>query len=778
MEHDIVGINEIAAMAGVTSQAVANWRARSADFPLPLSVLASGPVFRRSQIRAWLKRNNRKLDELQTTPMFYERLKSFRNDDDALAGCIDRVMHKLQNSTTSGSKPGMLLGKIQSGKTRAFVGTIARAFDHGYDIALVLTKGTKTLSAQTVSRLSADFAEFIADDELMVLDIMKLPGKLTRSELRRKIVIVAKKQARNLDRLIDFMKVQEGLQNRKVLIIDDEADLASVRFVKKKDEPNVSQGTIANQIDELRHMMAEIAFLQVTATPYSLYLQPEDYDDSSSGASYVFKPKRPAFTELLPIHGGYVGGDDYFGLFEESDPRSKLIVEVSLQEQDALRKSDLRKISPERVLDTPNTAGLRHAITTFVVAVGVRQWQQRESGEKEKKYAMVIHNDTQKAAHSWQDQVIDWIFSAIVKAAECTPDTLRPMFNEAFNDLEASVSADRGQMPSREEAFEIFIDALQSDDVVVEKVNSDADVMVLLDEKAELKLRTPYNIYVGGNILDRGITIPNLIAFYYGRNPKTMQADTVLQHSRMYGNRCRRDLAVTRFYTSRAVYDRLYMINEFENTLRGAFETGAHDAGVVFIQADSTRRVRPCAPNKVLLSNVVSVSASSVLLPSDFQTRGGVRMAAIQAKLEKLISPEWHDTGEFVSVDRQTVLEIIDVIQDSMEFDSVEFEWDAMRGLIDYYTDANNGGDGKILLLAETGRELNRERSGDKSGRSIMGTALRTKVLDTHRSKPALVLLQQKGGRERGWSAHSFWWPIFAAPTDAEPCVFATKVAA
>ena len=164
-------------------------------------------------------------------------LKSFRNDSDELASCIERVVNRLDKSVTSDNRPGMLLGKIQSGKTRAFVGVIASAFDRGFDIALVLTKGTKTLSAQTVSRLSADFAEFIDEDELMVLDIMKLPGKLTRSELRRRIVIVAKKQAQNLNRLIDFVKNQPGLQKRKVLIVDDEADLASVRFVKKKGDP-------------------------------------------------------------------------------------------------------------------------------------------------------------------------------------------------------------------------------------------------------------------------------------------------------------------------------------------------------------------------------------------------------------------------------------------------------------------------------------------------------------------------------------------------------------
>jgi hypothetical protein len=776
LEHDLVGINEIAAMASVSTQAVANWRVRSSDFPQPLKELASGPVFRRTQVRAWLKRNNRKLGSLDESSSFYSRLKSFRNDDQALSNCIEEIVEELESASTTGDKPGMLLGKIQSGKTRGFVGVIARAFDRGFDMAIVLTKGTKTLSAQTVRRLEGDFAEFIEDDEFLVVDIMNLPGTLRRSELRKKVVVVAKKQARNLDRLIEFIEQREDLHGRKVLLVDDEADLASVRFVRKVGDTAVNQGAIADQIDQLRNMTKAMAFLQVTATPYSLYLQPQDYDEANT--NYVFKPKRPAFTKLLPIHSGYVGGDDYFGSFDDDDPRSKLIVEVAEQEQDALRRPDKRRISANNVLETDNVSGLRQAIITFVVAVGVRRWQQREAGERAKKYAMVIHNDIARAAHAWQDEVIDWIFQAIVGAAENDPMQLRPLFDAAFHDLEASVVADKGKMPPREEAFDAFIDALQSDDVAVEKVNSDTDVMALLDFNAELKLRTPYNIWVGGNILDRGITIPNLISFYYGRNPKTMQADTVLQHSRMYGNRDRRDLAVTRFYTSRAVYDRLYTINALEGSLRTAFETGAHDAGVVFIQSDAARRVRPCAPNKVLLSDVVAVSPNDMLLPSDFQTKGGTVMARVQADLDRLIKPQWRDTGDFVAVNRETAIAIIDAIARSMEFDTVEFEWDAMRGLIDYYVDVTQGGDGKILIYAETGRKLSRAASGDKSGRSILGTALRRKVLSQPRSKPALILLQQEGGREFGWTSHKFWWPLFAAPTDAEPCVFATKVAA
>ena len=55
-DDDLVGINEIAEMAKTSRQAVANWRTRMADFPKPIVDLASGPVFRRSHIRAWLRR--------------------------------------------------------------------------------------------------------------------------------------------------------------------------------------------------------------------------------------------------------------------------------------------------------------------------------------------------------------------------------------------------------------------------------------------------------------------------------------------------------------------------------------------------------------------------------------------------------------------------------------------------------------------------------------------------------------------------------------------------
>jgi hypothetical protein len=256
-----------------------------------------------------------------------------------------------------------------------------------------------------------------------------------------------------------------------------------------------------------------------------------------------------------------------------------------------------------------------------------------------------------------------------------------------------------------------------------------------------------------------------------------MQADTVLQHSRMYGNRDRRDLAVTRFYTSQEVFNRLYTINELENTLRGAFESGAHDRGVVFIQFDPDNRVRPCAPNKVLRSNVVPMKPASLYLPTGFRTKTGRELVLAERELSALIPQAARDKQTFVEIDRGTAMHIISIAEKTFEFDDDDFEWDAMRGLLDYYSDVREGGDGRVLLLAETGRRLSRDKSGDKSGRSILGGgAIRTLVQDPQRSKPALILLQQEGTRELGWSGHPFWWPLLAAPGNVEPCVFATKV--
>lgn len=709
---------------------------------------------------------------------FYERLRERRGDDNPLRDCVMTTISKLQSTSTTSDRPGMLLGKIQSGKTRAFIGVIAAAFDNGFDSAIVLTKGTKSLSSQTVARLKKDFKEFIDDDELAVFDIMRLPQKLTQNELSRKVIFVAKKQIHNLKKLDQLYRETDRLKSGNVLLVDDEADLAGVRFVRERNTQDTSQGKIAQAIDNLRTELDKLAILQVTATPYSLYLQPEEYSPSTQGG-FAFEPKRPAFTVLLPIHGGYVGGDDYFGSFPDSDPRSRLFVPVSDTELDALRREDRRRISQGRILETDNTAALRRAIVTFVLAVGVRRTQQKEAGERLGKYSMVIHNDTQRAAHAWQKKVIEWIFDAILVRAASSPESLRDMFKMAYDDIATSVRGNGGSMPSEREAFQTFIVSLKNEDFTLENVNSDNDVAALLDENSELNLRTPGNIFVGGNILDRGITIPSLISFYYGRNPRVMQADTVLQHSRMYGSRPKDDLAVTRFFTSNIVFDKLFRINSFENALRKAFEKGAHEAGVVFIQADPRRAVRPCAPNKILLTDVLSAGPGQLLLPSGFDTARGRKAVTAQNDLDHLIDQLCPKEGTFQAVNKSEAYEIIDLIEKTLIFRDTDFDWTAMKSMIDYYTE-NLRHQPVVDLIRYNDRRLDRSKSGDRSGISILGSAaVRSKVLERRRPDPALVLLRQTAGPDLGWAArHGFWWPILAPPSNSMPVVFASRTAA
>lgn len=113
------------------------------------------------------------------------------------------------------------------------------------------------------------------------------------------------------------------LSNKRILVIDDEADYASVSYEQNREKNRVELRVIANQIDEIRGKISQLFYLQVTATPYSLYLQP---DDEITGGFNGYQPKRPAFTTILPTHDKYVGGELYF---EKAKEKSSCQLSIS-----------------------------------------------------------------------------------------------------------------------------------------------------------------------------------------------------------------------------------------------------------------------------------------------------------------------------------------------------------------------------------------------------------------------------------------------------------------
>ena len=535
---------------------------------------------------------------MQEIENLFDRLGKMREDagqkdTQAYIDVVKETVSELLSRETTSQHPGMLLGKIQSGKTRAFLGIIAEGFDNGFDVAIVLTKGTKTLAQQTVNRIRKDFHDFRDEGLLEAYDIMSMP-ELTKYEIeRQKLIIVVKKEANNMKRLLDFFQnKQPSLKDKRVLIVDDEADMASLRFTKKKGTDEISQGTIAERIDDLRRIIERSSFLQVTATPYSLYLQPKDYE-MVPGKNYTFQPKRPAFTKLVPVHNAYVGGDHYFGEHTSDEPEYYLWHPVEESELAALKKEDRRRVKEGEALVSPRVDGIRHAIVTFVTAGAIRRIQQAQKQEKQKRYAMIIHVETARNSHTWQHTIAGEILNGLQEAADRNQEIFNLFVTAAIDDLSRSINMGGYILPPVDQIRKEVKDAFTQGAIVTEKVNSDNDVMSLLDENAELKLRTPYNIFIGGQILDRGITIPNLIGFYYGRSPKRMQQDTVLQHARMYGARPKEDLSVTRFYTTVHNHVALSKIHEFDTALREAFQTGAHERGVAFIHKDATKESNP-----------------------------------------------------------------------------------------------------------------------------------------------------------------------------------------
>ena len=250
---------------------------------------------------------------------------------------------------------------------------------------------------------------------------------------------------------------------------------------------------------------------------------------------------------------------------------------------------------------------LRDAIVTFLVGGVIRRIQQRAAGQWPQKYSFLFHTEQSRSSHEWQERVAAAIRDALVDQAR--EDS--PLFNElvrtAYLDIRRSIELEGVQVPSLEDVTKAVAESLLTGQLMITKVNSDNDVKKLLADDGQLKLRTAFNMFIGGQILDRGITISNLIGFYYGRNPNRFQQDTVLQHSRMYGARSTADLAVTRFYAPQHVYQIMKRIHEFDVALREASQSGGPEGGVHFIQKDPSNRLIPCSPNKLLFSDVVSI---------------------------------------------------------------------------------------------------------------------------------------------------------------------------
>lgn len=702
--------------------------------------------------------------------------------------CAEKTVSDLLHIATTSEHPGMLLGKVQSGKTRTFISVIALAFDNQFDIVIVLSKNSKALIQQTYKRLRKDFEIFLDDNELEIYDIMSSPKKFTNFELDSKLIFIAKKQSDNLKHLIELFENNPKMSEKKVLIIDDEADNASIGYSKEKEIINAK--TIAGKISDLRSRITNVSFLQVTATPYSLYLQPTEIEVDNI---VDFKPMRPAFTNLVPVPKEYVGGDTYFGERSRSgiDTVESLIhYAVDHDEFGKLKKLDGRSVNINKLLEIKQIQGYRTALITFIVGGCIQRINGIKKGENPKKllYSFLLHSESTKFSHSWQENLTNELFEQLKNSIIKQPDLFRDLIQISYDDLSKSLELNNEIVPTLEDViFEVTV-ALNDEYITISKVNSEENVINLLDDTGQLKLRSPLNIFIGGQVLDRGITLANLIGFYYGRRPNKFQQDTVLQHSRMFGYR-RKNLAVTRFYTSRAIRLAMQKMEEFDASLREAIEAG-NDKSVQFIRKAEDGTIIPCNPNKILVSTIHTLKKFKRILPIGFQSGYNSGKNGISKNIDKLdiLIQEIieFNSGEPVLISVDKAYELLELIKPTLRFEEPDetpaFDWDvafsAMAHLSAQHPDKEQRG--KILLWAAQDRNSAR-LSGEGSHSTYIETPDSPKTEGKIASKhaintPILFLLRQNGNIEKGWRGAPFYWPVIRAQANTPTAIFAMDI--
>src|SRR5207247_1784248 len=181
-------------------------------------------------------------------------------------------------------------------------------------------------------------------------------------------------------------------------------------------------------------------------------------------------------------------------------------------------------------------------------------------------------------------------------------------------------------------------------------------------------------------------------------------------HSRMYGVRSMADLAVTRFYAPQNVYQIMRNIHAFDAALREAFESGAHDQGVYFIQVDAQNRLIPCSPNKLMFSNVVSIRPGRRLLPIGFstvsKTAGSTKLEAVDKRIEQL---EKGKSGQPVLIAAEDAVDLLEMAYANLEFtdDSLD-EHNAHAAALEHLSrmSADPKLRGKVWLLTVVDRNV------------------------------------------------------------------------
>ena len=511
---------------------------------------------------------------------------------------------------------GLVYGHVQSGKTANYIGLINRAFDSGYKIVIVLTGMTEDLRSQTQRRIDEGVVGQRGGQQLGIGEIdffQKLPkvmpattlsDDLSRSNrnligsnfsVKEKSIWVIKKNKTVLENLILWLDRQRSNStNGKInyvpfLVIDDEADNASIQSMSKKDYESWGEGQKLADLDneELTEkqkeglkkaqervikainrnirvalsLMAHKTFVAYTATPYSIINQSDKDLESSviiDDKTFIIDKNSDLFPEhfIIPITAGskYMGIERIF----TTKKANKLPVVVNVSTSYPNEDLDNNYFSTKRGFSysfSEIPKSLEDAILHFLISIIIR----KHRGHKDYN-SLLVHTSHLTVNADYLAVRIDKFINDLIKKLpgnnggyfsrietifkQIKQNSKNSLFKKYFNNEyyfpEKITKNDvlNVLLSKRDQKYEYIyapfdvVSYHSSNNKDLEHKNRDLSYN-LLDKKGKKRFKN--YIVVGGNRLSRGLTLEGLTTSYFVRN--TTRQDSLYQMARWFGYR-------------------------------------------------------------------------------------------------------------------------------------------------------------------------------------------------------------------------------------------------
>ncbi|TCM39649.1 Z1 domain-containing protein [Kribbella sp. VKM Ac-2568] len=418
---------------------------------------------------------------------------------------------------------GLVLGYVQSGKTTNFTAVIAKAADAGYRFFIVLSGIHDALRQQTQDRLNEQLWERNPDlwnrltnegDFRATANVDALLA--TRNQ---RVLAIVKKNGPRLRALNKWLFAARAnvLADCPVLIIDDEADQATVNTAKPDRQPS----TINSLIRSIVNKLPKSAYVGYTATPFAnVLIDPKNYED--------LYPRD--FIVDLPRPEIYIGPEAIFGrepiefdAEDVGDDGHDFVRSVAIEEIDGLRP---RGAATRHEFEPTITPSLDEALKYFLLSTAARRI--RAKGNRHA--TALVHTSQHIDVHERLAEAISSHLESLAKAlARRDADLVAALEFVWQEECKRVPASDFGQSAVEWDDVLALLPAVAEDAVVVTD-NSRSTERLNFDDSDPRVI-----VAVGGNTLSRGLTLEGLAVSFFVRTASAY--DTLLQMGRWFGYR-------------------------------------------------------------------------------------------------------------------------------------------------------------------------------------------------------------------------------------------------